>query len=229
MSTSPPGTRARRARMRQPCSRRYQQASVSAPRPRFSAASRFTCANARARGRRRACAGCRAQLGDFGGGARRRQACQRCVERSVELVVADGLRFDRRPDDDHDLALGSFGGVARGQLTERAGHAFLVELGDLADHCGFAFAELGCKREQACRRDAGRFRRARVSRAAAQPRRSRRIAPSLWPAGSRGTGSGRSASLQASARQSLRRDRAPCERRGRQPAPRAPACSRDRR
>ena len=50
---------ARRARMRQPLSRRYQQASVSAPRPRFSAACRFIW-SARARGRRRACAACRA-------------------------------------------------------------------------------------------------------------------------------------------------------------------------
>ena len=52
----PPGTRARRARIRQPCSRKYQQARVSAPRPRFSAASRFI-STARALGRRPAFSG----------------------------------------------------------------------------------------------------------------------------------------------------------------------------
>ena len=131
-STSPPGTRARRARMRQPCSRRYQQARVSAPRPRFSAAWRFTWRTARALGRRRACAACSAARRP----RLRRARATACASASSSAVSSSSslasFRGRRRADDDHDLALGRRVADTVRQAPPRVPmNAFLVELGQL--------------------------------------------------------------------------------------------------
>ena len=112
MSTSPPCTRARRARMRQPCRRRYQQARVSAPRPRCSAAWRFTWP-VPGRGHKRVCAGRPAarRLPRPRARASRRRIAS--VERCIDSGIADIGRRRRRPDNDHDLALGRRFGIER--------------------------------------------------------------------------------------------------------------------
>src|SRR6185312_16256744 len=118
------GRRSAPVRTRQALKRKYQQTSVSPPRPSF-----FPPYASSLRALQRPGIGpfaCDVELRcDLGGGTRGREALERFVDCSVEIIFANIFRFARRSNDDHDLALGRRIGKARGKLGQATGDAFL--------------------------------------------------------------------------------------------------------